>query len=101
MSGHAKQYLPEFLNLFEGVVVKKRGAQNARLEWDTEALHQTRRVHMAVANADTTAGHSFCDTRGRNVRQIEAESGHALVQAGAVVNPVDDGARGLEYTKHL
>src|SRR5271156_4587023 len=100
MPGNAKEYLPEFLNLIDGVVVEKRGAQNAGLQRDTEVLHQTRRVHVAVANADAAAGHNFRDVRGRNVRQIEAESGHAAVEVDGVVDPVYGGAGGLEGTKH-
>src|SRR5271169_5582229 len=37
---HVTQYLPKVVNLLEGVVVDERGAVDAGVETDSQALHQ-------------------------------------------------------------
>src|SRR5579859_1784903 len=79
MPGQITQDVTEALNFIRCVVVDERGADDATVLAQAQALHQPRGVHVAVANADPGAGHGLCDACRRNVWQIETECRHTLV----------------------
>ena len=49
---HVTEHLSELVNLLDGVVVENRCPDDAGVETLAEMLHQPRRVHVSVANAD-------------------------------------------------
>src|SRR5271155_1606524 len=95
------KYLPELVNLLEGVVVDKRCAVDTDVEASAQALHQSWSVHVAVTNANAAVRHDLGDNRWRDVGKFKAKRGNAFGQAGGVVNAVDDGADSLQDLEHL
>src|SRR5271168_3894677 len=53
------EHLSELVNLLDGVVVENRCPDDAGVETLAEMLHQPRRVHVSVANADAAVRHGF------------------------------------------
>src|ERR1700678_3167089 len=98
---NATEHLPELVNLLDGVVMENRCAVDAGVEAATEMLHQPRRVHVSVANADAAFRHGFCNRRRQDIGKGEAKSGNAFGNASRVVDTVDDGARGLQHFENL
>jgi hypothetical protein len=72
------------------VVVHQRGAHRTCLDREPEALHEARRVHMAVADADTGACCGLGDGRRGDSGQIEADRRDALRQLCILADAVDD-----------
>ena len=68
---------------------------------DAEMLHQPRRVHVSVANADAAIRHCFGNQRGRNIGKVEAKGGNALGDASRIIHPIDDGPGRPQDFKHL
>jgi len=89
------EYVPELVNFFDSIVVEKRGTDDAAVKADSKALHQSRSIHVAIANADSTVRHSLGDKRRRNVRKVGAKCGNALSEAGGVVDAIHSGRGGL------
>ena len=48
------EYVPELVNFFDSIVMEKRGTDHAAVKADSKVLHQSRSIHVAVANADST-----------------------------------------------
>src|SRR5215469_12221746 len=81
MSGQVLQNVPEAMDLREGVVMDERGANDPALHGHTEAFHQSRRIHVAIANADTCAGHGLRNSCGPDAGQIKAKCRNAFADA--------------------
>ena len=79
MLGQIEQGLAEAMNLSQRVVVDQRGADHSAFHRHAEPLHEARGVHVAVANANASLGERFRDFSRSEIRQIEAQRWHALV----------------------
>src|ERR1700739_3510737 len=98
---HVKEYLPELVNLVEGVVVDDRRAVDTGVEARAQALHQSRCVHVSVTNANASVRHSLGDECRRDVWKAETKCRNAFGQPRVVVKAIDNGAGGLQDFKHL
>ena len=79
----------------------KRGAHRAGLDREPKALHETRRVHVTVANADAGTCGGFANGRRGDPGQGEAERRNALRQLRLVADAVDARPRLAQYPQQL
>src|SRR5271170_7674762 len=86
---HVTEHLSELVNLLDGVVVKNRCTDDPGVEANAEMLHQPRRVHVSVANANAAIRHGFGNKCGRDIGKVETKGGDAFGEACRIVHAVD------------
>src|SRR6202034_3224624 len=70
---HVIEHLPEFVNFLDGVVVENRRSKDTCVQAAAEMLHQPRRVHVSIANADAAIRHGFRDKRRQDIGKVKAK----------------------------
>ena len=89
MPAQIAENISEAMNFVKGVVVNEGSADDAAALRQAQALHKARRVHMAVADADSGAGCSFGDGGGRDVFQVKANCRHSLMHLCFICDSVN------------
>src|SRR5260370_319685 len=79
MLAQIEQHVRKATYLFHGVVVNRGNSNYAAILTQPEPLHQARCVHVAITYPNARVRHGLCDSRRRDLRQIEAQCRHALV----------------------
>ena len=79
----------------------QRDPHDTRLNRHIEPFHQTRGVHVTVADPDIRARQCLGYEPGRDPRQVEAECRHALADPGIVIYPIDLRATLAKHTSQL
>src|SRR5579864_3013323 len=92
MLAQIEQDVRKAMYFFHGVVVDRGDSHNAAILTQAEALHQPRRVHMAIANSDARVGHGLGDFCGSRFLQIEAQSRNAFAHPVIFAHAVNRGA---------
>src|ERR1700735_2409853 len=79
----------------------KGDTNRTSLRIQTQPPHQSRCIHVTVANTDTSLGEGCGDNSWLNRSQIEAERRHTLAQPIFVMNAVDGRSGLLQHAQQL
>ena len=96
-----QEYASEAVNLFDRIVVYKGDTHRTPVRVETQPPHQSRRIHVTVANSDTSLGEGCGDNCRLNLSEIEAERRHTLAQPIFVMNAVDGRSSFLQRAQQL
>src|SRR5215472_16992366 len=91
MPAQIEQNVCEATDLFQSIVMNRGNSNYPAILTQTEAFHQPRCVHVAIAYRDTGFRHGLCHFCRRGFSQIEADGWNAVLHAVILFYAVDGG----------
>src|SRR3984957_7635748 len=92
IAAHWKDYVAEAMDFFYSVVMYKRHADCARLRVQTQPPHESRCIHVPIANSDARIRQCLGDPCRMLFLKVETKSGDAFAQPIFIADAIDCGA---------